>query len=172
MARWKLTEKHYLYTDPPTEWEHVETDLASGEQVRNKYVVPKFLNPEEPKHLNKDGELIVCLRGKGERGDVIIASGQSPTPAMAPLDEEAQAISDSVRRGEHPIEGLSIETNLPPNQASQMQAQINALMMANDELMRRLNAMTQASEAGLDADLAAHTAQQPKAAKPQPGRRV
>lgn len=167
MARWKLSQKHYLYTDPPTMWEQVETDLATGEQTRVQYVVPRHLNPEDPKQKNKDGEVVVCLKGKGERGDITIKE-QPPTADMLPLDEEAQLISDSVPSGDNPIEALSISGDGQMDGIRLMQAQINALMIANEELQRRLSA----SAGDVKADLAAFNAQQPKVLDPKPGRRV
>ena len=138
MARWRLTDKHYIYTDPPTEWEQKETDLTSGEEVRKRYEVPKYLNPEEPRNQNYPGECIVCWKGKGEPKD--IAFRGMPTPSMIPLDEEAEKISAQAQRGEHPIDSLPMTVDAPPDTLRQMQAQINALMMANDEMQRRLAA--------------------------------
>lgn len=139
MARWRLTEKHYVHTDPPTEWEQKETDLNSGEEVRKRYEVPRFLDPESGMRIGgKPWEGTVCLKGKGLPGDITIKG--PPTTAMAPLDEEAQEISDRLVRGEHPIESLPASGAMQPDLLRQMQAQINALMMANDEMQRRLAA--------------------------------
>lgn len=150
MARWRLTEKHYLYTDPPTEWEQKETDLATGEEVRKRFEVPKYLNPDEPRDQTPrgSGECIVCWKGKGKPTDVVFKG--PPTTAMAPIDEEAQQITDSMSVGEHPIEDLPTQIEAPqPDILRQMQAQINALMLANDELQRRV--ATSSGDATADA---------------------
>lgn len=167
MARWKLTEKHYIYTDPPTEWEHKETDLASGEEVRERYEVPRFLDPDQPMKVHgKPWEGTVCLKGKGEPGDIAIKG--PPTTAMQPLDEEAQEITDRMKRGAHPIESLTPIGDAPPNILAQMQAQLNALMMANDDLHRRLTAAEKASEGDVLKDIADIASQQVPPAKGDP----
>lgn len=163
MARWKLSEKHYIYTDPPTEWEQVEVDLSTGEQVRKRFVVPKFIDPDDPKYKNGEGDVIVCQGAKGNPKDIVFLG--FPTPAMLPMDEEAQGISDATVRGEHAIESLDSTFQEAPSALRAMQAQINALMLANDELQRRIAAAEASAAEDVKVDLAAHSAQQPKAAK-------
>lgn len=139
MARWKLTDKHYLHTDPPTEWEQKEVDLETGEELRKRYEVPRMLDPDR---RNRSGVLIeqfVCLKGKGQPGDVTIKG--PPTASMEPLDEEAERLSAAVAQGRHPINSLPTTMDAaPPDLLRQMQAQINALMIANDELHKRVAA--------------------------------
>lgn len=163
MARWKLTEKHYLYTEPPTEWEQVEIDLTTGEQVRRRFTVPKFIDPDDPKFKNGEGIVVVCQGEKGNPKDIIFLG--LPTASMLPIDEEATAISESMVKGEHPIESLDDVVTESPSVLKTMQAQINALMMANDELMRRIASNESASAEDAKADIAAIAAQQPKVAK-------
>ena len=87
MARWELTEDHYLFGYPPdlaeegTEWEYKETDRISGREKRKRFKVPFYF----------DKGTIVCHEGKGQNGDFVFEG--PPTPAMTPLDAEAKAIS-------------------------------------------------------------------------------
>jgi hypothetical protein len=101
MARWKLIEAHYLFTVDPVEWEYNETNRSTGKQVRKRFHVPRFLDPKDPgdwtntwgNRDNQDGEIIVCLPDKGEKGDIAFTG--DPTPSMIPVDDEAIAISKS-----------------------------------------------------------------------------
>jgi hypothetical protein len=101
MARWKLLNAHYLNTRDPTEWEYQETDRTSGRPVRKKFIVPRLLDPREPSDWNhswghgdqRDGDVIVCLPGKGDPKDIEFLG--DPTPDMLPLDDEAKSISAS-----------------------------------------------------------------------------
>lgn len=97
MARWKLTEPHYLCV-PGTFWEQVTTDRITQRPIRKQYPVPLHVDPridsdwthKDP--LNPmDGWIVVCLAGKGEPRDIVI--DQEPTPGMLPLDDEAREIS-------------------------------------------------------------------------------
>lgn len=101
MARWKLTQPHYL-TVPGTKWEYIENDRTTGRPVRKQYDVPLYLNPEYASDwthiVGRDlsgrpqaGDINVCHEGKGEPGDVTFVG--PPTPDMVPLDEEAKQIS-------------------------------------------------------------------------------
>ncbi len=97
MARWKLTEPHYLSV-PTERWEHTTTDSRTGKPVRKMYRVPKHLDPRleddwnyRPENNNMDGEIIVCWEGKGLPRDIIFEG--NPTPGMLPLDDEAKEIS-------------------------------------------------------------------------------
>lgn len=165
MARWRLTEKHYLHTIPPTEWEQKEVDLETGEEARKRYEVPRLLDPER---RNKRGDLIeaiVCYEGKGLPGDVTIKG--APTASMEPLDDEAKEISAKTQRGAHPIESLPAQGDAPPGLLQQMQAQLNALMMANDDLHRRLSAAEKAAEGDVLKDIEDLASQQVPLAKDQ-----
>ena len=97
MARWKLTEPHYLSV-PSERWEHTTTDSRTGKPVRKMYKVPKHLDPRleddwthRPENNNMDGEIIVCWEGKGLPRDIIFEG--NPTPGMLPLDAEAEEVS-------------------------------------------------------------------------------
>jgi hypothetical protein len=68
--------------------------------------VPILLNPADPADCNYPGEIIVAHEGDSNLRQDIIFEG-SPTQEMEPLNDAAQAISDSMReRWLHPIETL------------------------------------------------------------------
>lgn len=99
MARWKLATAHYINCLDGAEWEYSEVDRTTGRNIRKKFPVPRLLNPLDPSDWNnkwgsrdnEEGEVIVCLEGKGEPRDYTFLG--DPTPDMIPLDDEARAIS-------------------------------------------------------------------------------
>lgn len=95
MARWQLTEAHYLNV-PGNETE----DRTKGDNSKKKLPAPMHLDPNDEKQWNyremiapqiMEGRIIVCHEGKGEPKDIIFVG--DPTPGMLPLDDEAKAIS-------------------------------------------------------------------------------
>lgn len=105
MARWRLTESHYLNC-PGTTWRRSEIS-ADGEAVEFTYNVPRLLDIKDPRcHTNKaEGIIVVCYEGKGQPGDRTFVG--DPTPSMQPLDDEAREISAKYEgRWQHPIESL------------------------------------------------------------------
>jgi len=108
MARWRLITGHYLNVlvdGEPIEWEYKEVDRTTGKQARKIFPVPMLMDPNDPADCNYPGEIVVCHEGKGQRQDIIFVG--DPTPDMEPYDEEAEAISASLRQSwEHPIESL------------------------------------------------------------------
>jgi len=105
MARWRLTQKHYLNI-PGSEWEYSETDRTSGRQARHRFVVPALLDPDSQNDKNREGDVVVCYEGKGQKTDITFLG--DPTPDMEPMDDEAEAISAALRpRWIHPIDSLS-----------------------------------------------------------------
>ncbi len=108
MARWRLITGHYLNVlidGSPAEWEYKEVDRTTGRQGRKVYPVPMLMDPNDPADCNYPGEIVVCHEDKGERQDIVFVG--NPTPDMEPYDEEAEAISASLRqKWEHPIESL------------------------------------------------------------------
>ncbi len=131
--RWRLINAHYLNLAPLPdgtiiEWKHEETARETGRTVRKLYSVPMLLNPNEPADRNYPDEIIVAHAVSGARNeprDYIFSS--PPTPEMEPLNDAAQAITDSLRpRWEHPIETLPVNGGMDSKELQFMQA-----MMAN-----------------------------------------
>lgn len=109
MARWKLTDAHYLAV-PGTEWEYKETNRETGRQARKVYEVPIYLNPKDQADWNypRDEAIIVANKFDPAYPRDIVFHG-TPTPDMEPLDDEATAISDAERsKWIHPIEALNM----------------------------------------------------------------
>src|SRR5216683_7381374 len=74
MARWKLTEPHYLNV-PSSRWEHTAVDSRTGKPTRKMYKVPMHLDPRVADDWNHkypgnemDGEIHVCWEGKDSPG--------------------------------------------------------------------------------------------------------
>lgn len=131
--RWRLITGHYL-TVPElpdgtmVEWEHKETNRANGRTVRKLYAVPILLDPNDPADHNHPGEIIVAHAVEGARNDRhdYIFTGD-PTPDMECLNDEAQAISDSLReKWTHPIDTLPVNGGMNNQERAFMEN-----MMAN-----------------------------------------
>lgn len=106
MARWKLTAKHYLPV-PGTEWDYKETDATTGRQKRKVFVVPRYLDPDDPSDQNPEGLCVVTNVEDPRDHPFDIYFTGAPTPDMEPLDEEAESISAALRqKWDHPIESL------------------------------------------------------------------
>jgi hypothetical protein len=105
--RWRLMGPHYLNV-PGTEWEHNESDRSTGKAARKLYNVPLLLDPRNPQDCNRDGDCIVAHAidgARNERSDIIFFG--NPTPDMEPVNDEAQAITDSLQaKWAHPIDTL------------------------------------------------------------------
>jgi hypothetical protein len=128
MARWKLTAKHYLNV-PGTFWRHEETSRDTGERIEQMYPVPKHLDPDDPRQQNRQGEVIVCLEGKGERGDIIFTG--KPTPDMEPIDDEAEAITAIERpKWQDPIETLPMNGDFSQSLFTMLQNKLDAAATA------------------------------------------
>ncbi len=171
MARWRLTADHYLNV-PDNVWEYEETSRESGKRKREVLPVPLLISLLDPNFHNFDGDVVVCHEGKGERegkskGDIVFLG--NPTPDMEPLDEEAEALTASLRpRWEHPIDTLPANggmtqqeqvflemitkamagaqavsvpnTGVSAEAFAELQKQMAALAEQNATLMARLNA--------------------------------
>lgn len=120
MARWKLTQPHYLNT-PGTTWEYIENDRTTGKPIRRSFDVPTFLHPESPSDWNyrngDEGMIVVANKiDPAYPKDYLFAS--DPTPDMEPMDDEARAISASFEaKWNHPIEGLPAQGNMGYSQS-------------------------------------------------------
>jgi hypothetical protein len=104
MARWKLIVAHYLSVEGK-EWEQMEVDQMTGQEVRKRYAVPYLLDVKDPKLWNGnvirnprgevlDGDIIVAYKDKAHESRDYLFTGD-PTPDMFPLDDEAREISES-----------------------------------------------------------------------------
>ncbi len=99
MARWRLTEAHYINALPPdleaVEWEYKEIDRVTGRERRKRFAVPMYC------------EVDVVVASPGSERDTDFIYDGPPTQAMEPLDEEARTITDKWKgQWVHPIESL------------------------------------------------------------------
>lgn len=111
MARWRLTDGHYLNV-PGTEWEYKETDRETGRAARKVYEVPLYLHPNVQADWNdKVNECITVSNRYDPAHPLDYVFVGPPTPDMEALDDEAREISQGyVDRGEwkHPIDALNM----------------------------------------------------------------
>lgn len=135
MARWRLTQPHYLNV-PGVEWEYKENDRQTGRAKRTMFPVPMFLNPDDPADWNYRvgdvGEIIVTNVSAPGNADITFIG--DPTPDMTPLDDEARAISASfAAKWKHPIESL-------PENGGFSQALLNGLQSEVSNLQSKVEA--------------------------------
>ena len=109
MARWRLTQKHYLNV-PGTEFEYKET-THYGKQIKKNFAVPMYLDPESPNDcnyssggehrnpsdINNPGEIIVAWDDGTQKSRDIIFVGL-PTIDMVPLDDSAREVSEGMSK--------------------------------------------------------------------------
>lgn len=159
MARWQLTEPHYLNV-PGTKWEYKETDRNTGKQKTATLPVPSYLDPRDPGDFNyseKSGGfqaeqgfqvydsfgIVVCYAGKGQGRDIIFEG--PPTPGMLPLDKEAQEITNKHKGSwNHPIEDLPgsySDSLLADLQGQLADAMSKAPQKSDDKIDRLVEAM-------------------------------
>ena len=126
MARWRLTAPHYLKV-PGTVWRYEETDRETGEQNQVVFNVPRLLDPKDPKHCNRAGEITVAYAGSEQPGDRVFEG--PPTPDMEPLDDEARALSGEWQeRWQHPVESLPAQGDFAATMLRGFEKQIEALL--------------------------------------------
>lgn len=111
MARWQLTEPHYLNV-PGNKWELEIKNRTNGRSERKQFPVPMHLDPNIEGDWNYqdrlgnniiDGKIIVAW-ATGEHEDLDIIFVGSPTPGMLPLDDEARA--ETAKYSWTPTQGL------------------------------------------------------------------
>lgn len=110
MARWRLTQSHYLeiesLDDQPVEWEYKEIDQNTGRSRSKRFNVPFLLDILDVKGCWNDQSGIIVSNGNNPGPRDYIFNGD-PTPEMEPLDEEAQQITDACAANwVHPIDSL------------------------------------------------------------------
>lgn len=122
MARWKLTEAHYLKV-PGIKWEYNSVDRRTGRPKREVFDVPLQLDPKSIDDLTKHGQpdptfpshdvedyIIVVTNTPGINQRDVVFEG-TPTPGMLPLDDEAKAISAQCSNGVwNPTPGVDEES--------------------------------------------------------------
>lgn len=185
--RWRLIEPHYincpeLPDGTKVQWEHKEASRETGRVSRHLFEVPLLLDPRDPADHNHLGEIIVSRQVDGARfnqRDIIFLG--DPTPGMEPLNEEAEAITASLRqRWEHPIDTLPVNGGMNAQEQAFMENMVRAFAQQvgagvqtpntsvpreqYDELKERL--------ARLEAALAAQNTAAPEPTAATPGRRV
>lgn len=164
MARFRIKDiannGHYLRTDPPTEWEQIEVDQKTGRQMRQRYVVPRYLDPSDPFCWNYiiqpsgvgspgSGEIIVTTKADLVNYPRDIVFLGSPTEGMEPLDAEAEELLRRLPRGVAPMSEQAFPTSGPSPGAlaeqseiakfmAQMQGQMALLMGQNERLAMEL----------------------------------
>jgi len=140
MARWKLTEAHYLKVEG-TKWEYSEIDRITGRPKRTQFPVPLYLDPQNLDDLKAYGQtdpelglqgdpvIIVCNGADPKPRDVVFIG--TPTPGMYPLDDEARALTEKYSKGNWaPTTGIDPE--------SQNQSYSNQLMSGLIDQMTEL----------------------------------
>lgn len=113
MARFKLRDKHYLNVEG-CEYDHYEETETKvrGRRRRSKksFLVPMYLDPNDPADHNYDGMIIISTKESGAHEyDYIVRGEFFPTFEMEPLDQEAHEIMaefKATHTGEHPIDSL------------------------------------------------------------------
>lgn len=108
--RWELNEPHYLF-GTNAKYMKEEINMDSKKLARHFYDVPEY----------HDSGTIV-YQGRPLLGTDIPFTGE-PTPAMTPLDDEAQALSDKLRpKWISPIDNAALKAELAPETLLMMQA--------------------------------------------------
>jgi len=168
--RWSLRNAHYLNVEQlrdgtKIEWEHKEINTANGRMARKLFPVPMLLDPNEPSDQNYPGEVIVTHRVEGAHNlrDDYVFSGE-PTPEMEPLNEAAQAISDSLQdKWTHPIDTLPVNGGMTSDEMAFMERMMKTFAGASqaqnqsvpkeqyDELKERLAKLEAALSAKIEA---------------------
>lgn len=149
MARYRLTDKHYLNC-PGTEWEQVEIG-PTGKQFRHRYNVHRYIDPEDPSTFdeNPEGAIITTKSDPRYPRDILFVG--APSQAMVPLDEEAERQLGGMTFGVNPMSEEAFPTQVAPAapQASREFAELRAMLAEltgavtllrgeNEELKRRI----------------------------------
>jgi hypothetical protein len=124
MARWRLTQPHYLNV-PGTEYRYEETDRETGEAARSVFAVPRFLHPENPRDCRSPEGCVVAYKGSHARGDWVFEG--KPTPDMEPLDDEARKISEGfAAEWKHPIDSMESQGGFAEALLQKLSKQLDA----------------------------------------------
>ena len=100
MARWRLTQPHYLNLADSTKWEYTETDRITGRPKRTQFNVPQFLDPNSDDDIRAFGQpdpdgvpSIIVSDGNDDPKPKDVVFLGDPTPDMYPIDDAAKALS-------------------------------------------------------------------------------
>lgn len=119
MARFRLTAKHYINVTVPGRriiWRYEEVS-RDGIASQQEFPVPLYLDPEDPRWHNSPEGIIVATEASKEHPRDYILAGE-PTIDMEPLDEEAEALRESLMpKWTNPIETLPAQGLSPGEQA-------------------------------------------------------
>jgi len=156
MARWKLTDAHYLRV-LGMKWEYQEIDRRTGRPKRTQFEVPLYINPKYEDDLKAFGQgdpdpefcdIIVSDGNNPQPKDVIFIG--DPTPCMTPLDDEAKEISARLEKSWNApeVEGLSYGQRLELGFINQMAELKDKVQQAPqiaglEQLMASMTAMMQ-----------------------------
>lgn len=145
MARWMLTEDHYIHVyrprRGPTEWEYKEIDQMTGEEIRTRFAVPLYI----------EKGMIVSTKGSelptdnGPVGPYVwVDSKVEPTCNMTPLDEAARELSANLPQpfGWDPFDDL-------PTQGGFADKLISGLEKQMAELLKRLPEQGPVADSGV-----------------------
>jgi len=154
MPRYKLKKPHYLDV-PGTEWEQNEIG-PNNRQIRHRYKVHTYLDPEDPTCQNYPGVVIVASEANPLYPFDYVFVG-SPTSEMDPLDAEGKALIDKLP-GVAPMSEVALPTfasapiTPPPStdlqelrqMLAEMRGQVTTLIGQNEALQRRVEAAEEA----------------------------
>lgn len=163
MARFRLTAKHYLNVTVPGRkiiWRYEEVS-RDGIANQSEFPVPLYLDPEDQRWQNSPEGIVVATEASKEHPRDYILQGE-PTIDMEPLDDEAQALRESLMpKWTNPVESLPAQGLNPGEQAfidafakqmgqfapqqtnvdiKALQEQMKALQEQNAQLMAKLEA--------------------------------
>lgn len=110
MARWKLTEPHYLAVEG-IKWEYSEVDRVTGRPKRTQFPVPLHLDPNiDSDWTHRELEAIIVSNGHNADPKDLIYTGPV-TPGMLPMDDEAKALTAQAAKDKwRPTQGLDPES--------------------------------------------------------------
>lgn len=155
MARWRLTQKHYLKVEG-TEWEYKET-TNSGRAIKKVFPVPMFLDPDYPFDCNypreareQDRNEIIVAHKAGALPHDYIFEGP-PTPDMIPLDDGAKTISA----------GFALQWGSPPAESGD-EGYTGKLLSQLTETLQSFNASAKPSGAVSESSIIAEMQAQMK----------
>src|SRR3974390_1952394 len=146
MARWRLLEPHYLFTDPGAVWEHMETERTTGRQIRKQYPVPRYFHHEaESDRTDGVGQMVVETDGNNAQPTDIIFKGE-PTPGMMPLDDAAKAITEK-NKEKWSLPNRMFDPNSPGDYATNL---ADHFVQQQDKVNMKMSELAERRDQGMD----------------------